>query len=99
MCRTSRQPQRIHSCDPDTCERPVQDWLAERDHSVISCEEVPIEWITEDPDNISDNVTDKQLFPVPGQVVNDEPSSCRAGFARSARDSHRNEMCDIDKDE
>ena len=84
-------------CDPSGFQRPAEDWLTERDDSVIPCEEVPIEWITEDPDNICDNVTDKKLFPVHGQATNDEPRSCRAVFARSVCDSHRNDMCAISK--
>ena len=57
--RTTKSVQHnIVGFDPDGFERSAEDWSAERDDSVISWEEVPIEWITEDLDNTN---TDKKL--------------------------------------
>ena len=80
--RASRPHKSNHGCDPDGFERSAEDWLVERDDSVISYEEVSIECITEDFDNTCDNVTDKKLSPIQIQAASDEPSSCQAVFGK-----------------
>ena len=92
MYRASRPHKRNHGCDPGGFKRSAEDWSAERDDSVISYKEVPIEWITEDFDITCDNVTDKKLSPSQIQGASDEPSSCQAVFGkmRARLQSERN---------